>query len=188
MIPFRKGRRNPIVCKQQSDWVLIRIAAPNRTVFVAFLTNKSDTTLLDLPKAKLFLEATFFIIIFTYLKLIVQVQNGQEVLNRLVLCLKCMELACRVLHGHFAPVYLLQVSKSDDEKPLLHEIFGFRKIGIQTRLHYYILFFFQKDDITIRFRLLHLHQISLTEFTKEFVYLFVYFWNLLEPLENGGRI
>ena len=102
-----------------------------------------------------------------------------------------MELACRVLHGHFAPVYLLQagqVSKSDDEKPLIHEIFGFRKIGIQTRLHYYILFFFQKDDITICFRLLHLHQISLTEFTKEFVYLFVYFWNLLEPLENGGRI
>ena len=27
-----------------------------------------------------------------------------------------MELAFRVLHGHFGTVYLLQVSKNDDEK------------------------------------------------------------------------
>ena len=34
----------------------------------------------------------------------------------LVTCLKYMEVACRVLHGHFGPVYVLQVSKNDDEK------------------------------------------------------------------------
>ena len=36
-----------------------------------------------------------------------------------------MRLACWVLHGHFRPVYLLQASKTDDEKwwkMLLHEI------------------------------------------------------------------
>ena len=27
-----------------------------------------------------------------------------------------MELTCQVLHGHFGPVYLLQVSRNDDEK------------------------------------------------------------------------
>ena len=26
-----------------------------------------------------------------------------------------MELACQALHGHFGPVYLLQVSKNEDE-------------------------------------------------------------------------
>ena len=36
-------------------------------------------------------------------------------LSRLAPCLKCMELACQVLNGHFGPVYLLQVSKNDDE-------------------------------------------------------------------------
>ena len=40
---------------------------------------------------------------------------------------------------------------------------------------------FQKDDITIRFRLLHLYQISWTEFAKSlFICLFTFrtFWNL----------
>ena len=32
-------------------------------------------------------------------------------LSRLIPCLEFMELACRVLNGHFGPVYLLQVSK-----------------------------------------------------------------------------
>ena len=27
-----------------------------------------------------------------------------------------MELACRLLHGHLGPVYLLQVSKNENEK------------------------------------------------------------------------
>ena len=40
-----------------------------------------------------------------------QVQKGLGVLSRLVPCLNC-----RVLNGHFGPVYLLQVSKNDDEK------------------------------------------------------------------------
>ena len=30
--------------------------------------------------------------------------------------LKWMELGCQVLLGHFGPVYLLQVSKNDDEE------------------------------------------------------------------------
>ena len=33
-----------------------------------------------------------------------------------------MELACGVLHGHFGPVYLLQVSKNVDEKRCFFEI------------------------------------------------------------------
>ena len=46
----------------------------------------------------------------------IQVQNGQGVVRRLFSCLKCMELACQVLHGYFKPVYLLQVNKNDDEE------------------------------------------------------------------------
>ena len=46
----------------------------------------------------------------------IQVQNGHGVLNRLVPCLKRIKLAFQVLHGHFEPVYLRQVSKNDDEK------------------------------------------------------------------------
>ena len=37
-------------------------------------------------------------------------------LSRLVPCLNWMELDCQVLLGHFGPVYLLQVSKKDDEE------------------------------------------------------------------------
>ena len=62
--------------------------------------------LVELGKAKLFQEATFYL----------PRQNGHRVLSRLVPSLKCMELAYEVLHGHFKPVYLLQVSKNDDEK------------------------------------------------------------------------
>ena len=36
--------------------------------------------------------------------------------NSLVLCLKWMEIGCQVLLGHFGPVYLLQLSKNDDEE------------------------------------------------------------------------
>ena len=46
----------------------------------------------------------------------IQVKNDPGVLNRLVSCLKCMKLACKVLHGHLEPVYLLRVSKIDEEK------------------------------------------------------------------------
>ena len=49
-------------------------------------------------------------------KVIIQVQNDNGVLNRLDLCLKCMELAYQILHGHFEFVELLQVSKNDDEE------------------------------------------------------------------------
>ena len=40
------------------------------------------------------------------------------VLRRLVPCLKCMELACQVLLGHFDPVFSLLVSKKGDECPV----------------------------------------------------------------------
>ena len=66
-------------------------------------------------KAKLFQEATFLLSFFLP-EVNILVQNGHGVLSRLVLCRKCMELACQVLHDHFGPVYLLQVSKNDDEK------------------------------------------------------------------------
>ena len=67
-------------------------------------------------KAKLFQEAMLFIIIFTIPEVNVQVQNYHEVHSRLLLCLsKCMKLGCQILHGHFEPVYLLQVSKNDEK-------------------------------------------------------------------------
>ena len=46
------------------------------------------------------------------------VQNDQGALGRLLLslCILDMELACSVLNGPFGPVYLLQVSKTDDEE------------------------------------------------------------------------
>ena len=51
------------------------------------------------PKAKLFQEAMFFCHQFFYL--IIEVQSGNEVLNRLVPYIWYMKLACWVLHGHF---------------------------------------------------------------------------------------
>ena len=69
-----------------------------------------------LLKAKLFQENNVFHHPFYLPEVNIQVQNGHGVLSRLVPCLKCMELACQVLNGHFGPVYLLQVSKNDDEE------------------------------------------------------------------------
>ena len=45
-------------------------------------------------KAKLLLEATFFIIIFTIPEVDIQVQNSQGVLGNLVICVLDMGLAC----------------------------------------------------------------------------------------------
>ena len=68
-------------------------------------------------KAKLILEATFFIIIFTISEVDIQVQNGQEVLGSLVLSILDMEPA---YWGSMAIldlyIYLVQVSKNDDEE------------------------------------------------------------------------
>ena len=64
---------------------------------------------IDATKAKLFYEAMFFVIIFTYInKLIIQVQYGNVVLNRVVLCLlKCIKLALLLsTPGQFGPVLL----------------------------------------------------------------------------------
>ena len=49
---------------------------------------------------------------------------AMEYFHRLVPYLKCIKLAFRVLHGHFGPVYLLQVSKKDDEKCCFLKQFG----------------------------------------------------------------
>ena len=46
-------------------------------------------------------------------------------LSRLASCLKCMELACQVLNGHFEPVYFLQVSKNYDEERCFLKKYGF---------------------------------------------------------------
>ena len=77
-------------------------------------------------RPKLFL--CHFQIIFQTPKVNMQVQNDHGVLIRLVLCLKCMELACLVLQC----IYLRKVKMMI--KTLLHEIFGFRKIEIQKWL------------------------------------------------------
>ena len=54
---------------------------------------------LSISKAKLFLEAMFFIIIFYLSDVNIQVQYSHGVLSRLVSCFKCMELACWVLQA-----------------------------------------------------------------------------------------
>ena len=46
----------------------------------------------------------------------IPVQSGHGVLSRLVLCILDMGLAYSVLNGHFGPVYLLEVSKNDNEE------------------------------------------------------------------------
>jgi hypothetical protein len=68
-----------------------------------------------MSKAKLLKEAMFFIIIFTYLKKIYK-SKWPWSLSRLVPCLKWIKLSCQALLGHFGPLYLLQVSKKDDEE------------------------------------------------------------------------
>ena len=50
------------------------------------------------------------------------------VVRRLVPCLKCMELACRVLLGHFDPL----VSKKVDEKRCFVKKFGFNEFSSQS--------------------------------------------------------
>ena len=65
----------------------------------------------------------------------IQVQNGHEVISRLVVCLKCMEVACQVLQSHFEPVHLLQVSKNDDEE------FVF-SIYVHHSVNYFVYFSF----------------------------------------------
>jgi hypothetical protein len=53
------------------------------------------TAQINIFKAKLLMEETFFIIIFTYLKYVdIQVQNRKRVLGSLVLSILDMGLAC----------------------------------------------------------------------------------------------
>ena len=67
----------------------------------------------NLFKAEKFQEAMFFIILP---EVNVQVQNDHGVLSRLLLCILHMGLAYSVLNGRFGHVYLLQVSKNDDQE------------------------------------------------------------------------
>ena len=60
-------------------------------------------------RAKLFQKTMFFIIIFTYLMQIYMSKMALE--YSVVPCLKSMELADQVLHGHFELVDLHQVRK-----------------------------------------------------------------------------
>ena len=46
---------------------------------------------------------------FYFSEVNIQVQNDHGVLSRLISRLKCMELGCQVLHGHFG--HLLQLLK-----------------------------------------------------------------------------
>ena len=73
---------------------------------------------LNVTKAKLLLGETFFIIIFTYLNYLdVQVQNGKRVLTWQPSSIHFRHVTSLLrLDGHSGPVYLLQVSKNDDEK------------------------------------------------------------------------
>jgi hypothetical protein len=57
-----------------------------------------------------FVEIDFYNLIFQ------NSSTDQQGVSRLVSCLKWMELGSQVLLGYFGPVYLLQVSKNDDEE------------------------------------------------------------------------
>ena len=58
------------------------------------------------------------LIYFTYTYfLIIQIQDDHGVLTQQAgPCFKCIEFACQVLHGYLELVFLLQVSKNDDEE------------------------------------------------------------------------
>ena len=66
----------------------------------------------------------------------VWVQNCPGVLSMIFPCPKCMKLACRVLHGNFGPVYLLEVSRNYDEKRCFLKWFGFAKKHFKMRKCY----------------------------------------------------
>ena len=68
-----------------------------------------------------------------------QVQNDHKVLSRLVPCLKCIEVACPVLHGHFEPAYLLQHSvlrlDATTKKRYDGKLFKFKKFSIKQAFY-----------------------------------------------------
>ena len=66
-------------------------------------------------KAKLLLEAMFFIIIFTYLKYKYRYKWPNSTWQHSSIHFWHRTSLLRFL-GHFGPVYLLQISKNDDEK------------------------------------------------------------------------
>ena len=71
-----------------------------------YISSTEFEKILDYVKPK------FFVIIFTCPgKVIKQVQNGNWVLNQLVLCLKCMKLACWVLQASLDLYYYLRLVK-----------------------------------------------------------------------------
>ena len=73
----------------------------------------------------------FFVIIFSYLKWLYKFKIGNGVFGRLV---SSIRQAFWVLHGHFGPVYLLQVSKNYDEKHYFLKWFG-----ISVQIQFFLL-------------------------------------------------
>ena len=74
-------------------------------------------------KPNYFKNQFFFLPYFLLLKVIIEVQIGNRVLNRLVPCIKCMELACLVQTPLPLWTSIITLSKkNDDEKKLLLKI------------------------------------------------------------------
>ena len=71
----------------------------------------------------------FFSSSFFLPKVIIEIQSGNGVLNRIVPCIKCMELSCRVLHCHFGPLLLPYVKKMMTKKTLLFK----KNLGFSTQ-------------------------------------------------------
>ena len=52
----------------------------------------------------------------------------EYLLNRLVTCLKCMELACLVLQASLNKYHLASLSKNDDKEICFIKLFGFSMV------------------------------------------------------------
>ena len=65
----------------------------NEERFDSMVRGSTYSPLLSGIKPNYFKKQCFFVIIFLP-KVIIEVQSGNRVLNRLVPCIKCMELAC----------------------------------------------------------------------------------------------
>jgi hypothetical protein len=72
-----------------------------------------------------------------------------------------MELACWVLHGHFGNIYLLQVSKNDDEEHCFLRLFGFNKKCDKGSVEEIIHRYYQKHIVDNLFYFIFANKFSL---------------------------